>query len=651
MPEKPTAAETPETTMPSRPRPPSIFRLNRIVAVAAHLVLFFVSLWFSYGLRFDFHIPPRALSEATARYWPSFWYVLALVLVVKGLVFGYFRLYSGSLRYVGVQDLIDTFKASHISTLIIFVVYYVYTYVSQGMGRAPYEVPDSVLIIDWAGTIATIGGARFAVRIYREGMRPVSPAGLTRVLIVGAGDAGEAVFRELYRLPVEKYEVLGFIDDDLARQGARIHGTAVLGGTAELSRLAEKHDIDEVIIALPDPTRKELHRIIEACKGQKLIFRIVPSMAALIDGRADINKLREVDINDVLGRDVIDLDIDSIGHLVASRTVMITGAGGSIGSELARQVVKFAPGRLVLLEQAENNLFHIERELRQDMPELQIDPVIADVFDRERLEIVFKRFRPEVVFHAAAHKHVPLMEANCGEAVKNNIFGSKNVADMCCIHKASSMVMISTDKAVNPTSVMGCTKRIAEMYCRYLARSGKCPETKFVMVRFGNVLGSAGSVVPIFREQISRGGPVTITHPEMRRYFMTIPEATQLVIQAAAMGRGGEIFVLDMGEPVKIVDLARDMITLSGFRPDVDIPIQFTGIRPGEKLFEELRTSGEDIKPTHHSKIFIWQGRDEITEQRMTDVLEKLKGVSNATDPQEVISVLQQIVPEYTSLD
>jgi len=664
--------------------------VRHLYIAAAHVLLFVASLWLAYGLRYEFQIPPMAAPlvdrqdvdhppvgnfpgpedvdhNGNGRFdqvellppgavgvpesvWASFRELLLFVVVVKLLVFGYFRLYAGWWQYVSVQDLIETFKASHISTAIILGGVYVCRVLGPepgyGLISTTVKVPDTVLIIDWAGTIALVGGLRFLVRIIREGSRPVSPAGLTRVLIVGAGDAGEGVLRELYRLPVEKYHVVGFIDDDPRKRGMRIHGVPVLGGVDDLAEIAERQNAEEVIIALPKPTRAELRRIIEVCKGQRLTFRIVPGVADLIDGRFDVRRLREVDINDLLGREPVRLDPENIGHFLAGKVVLVTGAGGSIGSELCRQVVAFRPKQLVLLEQAENSLFAIDRELRTEHPDLPVVPVIADICDRPRLRQVFRQYRPDVVFHAAAHKHVPMMELNPGEAIKNNVFGSKNVVDLAREVEADALVLISTDKAVNPTSVMGCTKRITEMYCQAASSEPGAGRTKFVIVRFGNVLGSAGSVVPIFREQIARGGPVTVTHPEMRRYFMTIPEATQLVIQAGAMGKTGQIMLLDMGEPIKIVDLARDMITLSGFRPDVDIKIEFLGMRPGEKLFEELRTTGEDVLPTHHEKIFIWQSRG-CTREEIERALERLRAVADTASPEEIRKVLKEIVPEY----
>jgi FlaA1/EpsC-like NDP-sugar epimerase len=622
---------------------------RNILVALLHLLLFTVSFWGAYCLRLDFKVPPFVY-DASAEfkpYWPSLFLLIGFVLVIKLAVFWYFRMYSSWGRYVGVQDLIETFKASYVSSAIVvfFVLIFSKILEMRGGGQVGLRVPGAVFIIDWAGTIALVGGVRFAARIYREGMRPMAAGGLTNALIIGAGDAGEAVLREMQRLPVERYRVIGFVDDN-PNQPSRIHGVPVFGDTSRLGQLCEKYEVDELVIALHAPSRQLLRRIIEFCKGSKLVFRIVPGVADLIEGRTDLSHLREVDINDLLGRQEVHLDIESLGHMLTDKVVLITGAGGSIGSEMCRQVLPFRPRELVLVEQAENALFFIERELREMFRQQPLRAVICDVYDRQRLRTVFDAVRPQVVFHAAAHKHVPLMELNPSEAVKNNILGTKNVADLCVEFHADAMVMISTDKAVNPTSIMGCSKRIAEIYCQWLNTSGRAGSTRFVTVRFGNVLGSNGSVVPIFRKQIAQGGPVTVTHPEMRRYFMTIPEASQLVMQAGAMGKGGEIFVLDMGEPVKIVDLARDMITLSGYRPDIDIKIEFTGMRPGEKLFEELSIVGEDMRPTHHQKIGIWQVRPSSDEQ-VASALAALEPLLNSDDKSAIVRVFKDIVPEF----
>jgi FlaA1/EpsC-like NDP-sugar epimerase len=401
--------------------------------------------------------------------------------------------------------------------------------------------------------------------------------------------------------------------------------------------------VDEVLIALPQATPRMIRGLVEQCEGLGVLFRTVPPVTDLIAGRITVSQVRDVDIADLLGRAEVALDEEGIGEQLRGRRALVTGAGGSIGSEMCRQIAKFSPRRLILVEQAENGLFEIEREIRKLFPELDVVPYVADVIDRTRLGTIFSAEKPSVVFHAAAHKHVPMMERNPGEAIKNNVMGTIAVADMAAEHGVGRMVMISTDKAVNPTSVMGCTKRVAEIYVQAL---NDRVETQYITVRFGNVLGSSGSVVPIFKQQIASGGPVTVTHPDMTRYFMTIPEASQLVLQAGAMGKGGEIYVLHMGDPVKIVDLARDMITLSGLRPGTDIEIQFSGIRPGEKLFEELMIDGENVSETSHPKIGIWrpclQDWDAVL-----DGVRRLKALADDSTNGRIQKELRRIVPEY----
>jgi FlaA1/EpsC-like NDP-sugar epimerase len=394
---------------------------------------------------------------------------------------------------------------------------------------------------------------------------------------------------------------------------------------------------------VPSATRRQLRRVIELCEGTSLRFRTVPGIDELINGKVTVSQIRRVRIEDLLGRDPIRLDCEQIARYIRGKTVMVTGAGGSIGSEMCRQISRFEPECLVLIEQAENPLFDIERELRRLFPRLRIVSYIADIADAKRLRTVFRAEKPMVVFHAAAHKHVPLMEMHPGEAVKNNILGTRTVADAAVEAGVDKFVMISTDKAVNPTSVMGCSKRVAEMYIQELNHRTR---THFVTVRFGNVLGSSGSVIPIFRDQIDKGGPVTVTHPDMCRYFMTIPEASQLVLQAGALGSGGEIYVLHMGEPVKIVDLARQMIVLSGLRPGEDIEIKFTGVRPGEKLYEELSIEGEDFGKTSHEKIYVWKHRREDWDFICRSIGEIVAGADTAT-PEQIRAKLASIVPEY----
>jgi len=428
-----------------------------------------------------------------------------------------------------------------------------------------------------------------------------------------------------------------------------IHGIPVMGTTQDIPTICQENEIDEIIISIPSATHKQLQRIIELCTGTNLKFQSLPSVGDLIDGRVTVSQIRPIDIDDLLGREIAELDEEAIARFLRGRTILVTGAGGSIGGEMCRQICRYQPARLILVEQAETPLFDIDNELHESFADVPIVPCVCDICERQRVMSVWEVHRPDVVIHAAAHKHVPMMERNAAEAVKNNILGTKNVADASCQHDAAEFVLISTDKAVNPSSIMGATKRVAEMYIQAMNGRDGC-KTAFKAVRFGNVLGSAGSVVPTFRKQIGQGGPVRVTHPEMRRYFMAIQEAAQLVLQAAAMGSGGQIFLLDMGEPVHIVDLARQMITLSGFRPGEDIDIVFTGIRPGEKLFEELRTEGEDIQPTIHPKVHIWTSRP-TTWAEAEQAIGALGGLTNSRSREVIVQALQTIVPEYEPLN
>lgn len=509
--------------------------------------------------------------------------------------------------------------------------------------RNSQHMIEGVIMLDLFTTIMLMSAVRMIVRLYHEEFFAEKRGTARRFLIVGAGNAGEALLREMMRRKDAQYEVIGFVDDDPAKQGSEIHGIPVLGTVEQLPQICKKQDVDEIAIAIPSANRKQLRHVVQVCQGTKIRFSTVPSLTDIASGKLRVSQMRDVDINDLLGREVVNLDMQQIQNFLTNKVILVTGAGGSIGSEMCRQVCSFAPKQLLLLEQAENPLFFIERELKTAFPDVLLVSVIADITDKVRMEKVFSDYHPQVVIHAAAHKHVPLMEQNPGEAIKNNINGTRTVADASDAFGAECFVMISTDKAVNPTSIMGSSKRVAEMYIQDLNKTSK---THFVTVRFGNVLGSNGSVVPIFKQQIAAGGPVTVTHPEMRRYFMTIPEASQLVLQAAAMGQGGEIFVLDMGEPVKIVDLARELITLSGFRPGEDIEIEFSGLRPGEKLFEELSIVGEDMAPTKHPKIAVWKNIPK-DRQSLRDGIEKLLSVANTQDRKQIIKTLMELVPEF----
>ncbi len=644
----PDTEHMPETREdPSRGEPfLSLGCRRRVLSMGIHTVLFSLSLLLSFGLAFNFHMQP-------AWFFSMLLPMLPFALLVKLTIFGVRGEYDVSWRYVSLRDLVNVTIASHISVVVLIVGYFVAANIYSRMyGQVLFDVtgdgksnfPQSIFLLDWAGTIALVSGARMLVRLYHEELAPGGSAQRARLVIIGAGNAGESVLREVLRMRDDRYDVVGFVDDDRDKRHMRIHGVPVLGSTTELKEICETYDVEEILIAIPSATRRQLRHVIGLCEGTSLRFRTVPGIDELINGKVTVQQIRKVKIEDLLGRDPVRLDADLIGRYIHGKIVMVTGAGGSIGSEMCRQIARFEPKNLVLLEQAENPLFEIERELRARYPKLCIVSYIADITDRKRLAAVFEQEKPFAVFHAAAHKHVPLMEDHPGEAIKNNVLGSRTVADAAVAAGVAKFVMISTDKAVNPTSVMGCTKRVAEIYIQELNHRS---ETRFVTVRFGNVLGSSGSVVPIFRDQIDRGGPVTVTHPDMCRYFMTIPEASSLVLQAGAMGNGGEIFVLDMGDPVKIVDLARQMVILSGLRPGEDIEIKFTGVRPGEKLYEELSISGEDIGQTGHEKIFVWRHRREDWDSVCCSIGE-LIAMADSGGGDQIRAKLLTIVPEYT---
>ena len=476
------------------------------------------------------------------------------------------------------------------------------------IGGPAAGIPRSIAALDGTVTFLLMAGVRAAARYRHEQHQAtvVGPDFRKRVLVVGAGEAGALVARELLRHPETGMKPVAFLDDDPSKVGHRVASVPVLGRVADAARVIREQEVDEVLIAIPSHGGNEVRNVIEQVRKARpnLTYKIVPGMYEVLSGKVDLRRIREVDIEDLLGRAPVRLDVDSILGYLRGKRVMITGAGGSIGSELVRQICRFEPAELILFGHGENSIYTLERELDRDWPEIRYHGVIGAIQNGARLDYVFNRYRPEVVFHAAAHKHVPLMEENPEEAIFNNVIGSRNLVQMALKYGVSHFVNISTDKAVNPTSVMGATKRLVEYLVQDAARRAG-PNQRFVSVRFGNVLGSRGSVIPIFKAQIAAGGPVTVTHPDMVRYFMTIPEAAQLVLQASGHGQNGEIYILDMGEPVKIVDLARDLIRLSGLRPDVDIPIRFTGMRPGERLVEELMTEKEEGSRTRHEKIFV----------------------------------------------
>ncbi|MCB0077193.1 MAG: polysaccharide biosynthesis protein [Anaerolineales bacterium] len=550
------------------------------------------------------------------------------------------RLYSQFWRYASVNELLRLVGTTTLATMITAIVALGATSLS-GTFSSPRTVP--IIFLPFA--VALIAMPRLAVRLFAQLQRRGQPTKIKPILIVGAGDAGAMILREMRNNAILGYDVVGIVDDDPRKQNVRIFGVPVRGTREDIARLVRSYRIQEVIIAMPSAPGDVIRDVVQRCEAVNVRTRIIPAIGRLIDGSVSVSQLRRVEIEDLLRRDPIRTNTEEIRGLLNGKRVLVTGAGGSIGAELCRQIVHSAPDHLLLIGHGENSIFAIANELKQSFPTLALDYRIADIRDRGRLDALYREFRPNVIFHAAAHKHVGLMELNPAEAITNNVMGSQNVVELAAAHRVAHFVMISTDKAVNPTNVMGASKRCAEMVVHRVAQQSGLP---YVAVRFGNVLGSNGSVVPIFKRQIAAGGPVTVTHPDMTRYFMTIPEAVQLVLQAASLGRGKEVFVLDMGEPVRIQDMARDLIELSGLQPDEDVKIIFTGTKAGEKLFEELFIPGESYQRTKHEKIFVVQSatNDQISGRTM-QLIQRLIAAAHRNDEAVIRLLLKEIVPEY----
>jgi FlaA1/EpsC-like NDP-sugar epimerase len=509
----------------------------------------------------------------------------------------------------------------------------------------PWGIPRSVYILDWLISCVLALGGRLAVRVILTARSRSSVEGeRTRTIIYGAGDAGLALLQELQQNQSLMCDVIGFVDDDSSKVRLNLHGKRVLGTGDALGALVQKHGIKRVLFAIPSATGPQMVRILKFATDAKVEYKMVPSLGELVQGTELGKQIREVAVEDLLGRKPVQLDMDRIRERIQGRVVMVTGAAGSIGSEICRQIAPFRPLAIVGFDEAETPLFHIDREMAKSFPYITFHPEIGSITNRGTLKRVMQHYRPSILFHAAAYKHVPLMERHVFAAVETNIFGTWNVARAAADHGVGDFVMISSDKAVRPTSMMGATKRTAELLIRALQLEGG---TKFVAVRFGNVLGSNGSVVPIFKEQIAEGGPVTVTHPEMTRYFMTIPEATQLVLQAFTIGKGGEVFVLEMGEPVKITDLARNLILLSGLQPERDIEIQFTGPRPGEKMFEELNLQDEHLIPTSHAKIRSYVCHQNLDAMQIKASLQRLQAIVEGQDVANLVLLLKELIPDY----
>lgn len=583
-------------------------------------------------LRFEAPIP--------AQYINTYLSTFLMCSTVKLVFYNKFGLYNSLWRYAGIDELIKIFAATtlgSVSCLLLSII-------------IDRQYPLSVGLIVWMITLLLIGTSRMSYRIirkiyyYRLSRTGTNRNTLKRVLIVGAGDAGETILRELETKKYKEYLPVALVDDNPGKLHKNIHGILVKGSTSEIKKIAEAEKIDEIIIALPSISKKVLHGIVKSCQTTGCKIKILPGIYEMLDGKVTVNDIREVKIEDLLGREEVNINLNEISKYLIDETVLVTGGGGSIGSELCRQIARFRPRKLIILDIYENNAYELQNELNFMYPMLDLEVIIASVRDYERMRSIFHEYRPSVVFHAAAHKHVPLMENNPSEAIKNNIFGTFNTAMCADEYGTAKFVLISTDKAVNPTNVMGATKRVCEMIIQTLDRRSK---TEYVAVRFGNVLGSNGSVIPLFKKQIEHGGPVTVTHKEVTRFFMTIPEAVRLVMQAGAIATGGEIFVLDMGEPVKIDDLARELIRLLGFEPDIDIEIKYTGLRPGEKLYEELLLHEEGLEATKHEGIFVakpvYIGYGQL--MKWLDTLE-----SAIKEPDKIKDVLSQIVPTYNSI-
>jgi FlaA1/EpsC-like NDP-sugar epimerase len=601
-----------------------VFFVDICLIVAAYTLAFF--------LRFDFSIP----LEHREIFFRGLWFVI----FIKPMVFLVSGLYRNLWSYASLQDAVEIFKVITVSSVMsVFSVMYM---------RSFEAFPRSIFVMDWCFLVFAVAASRLVWRFYREKYFVLDQFGIRngkgrRTLIIGAGEAGSLLLKEIRKQRGTEYRVIGFVDDSIEKQGMRLHRIPVLGTIDHLKALVRKYKIEEIIVAIPSAQGKMLKRIVASCEKAKIQVKTLPGISDIIDGKVAVSQIKDVDIEDLLGRDQVALDQLAINQYLTGKRVLVTGAAGSIGSEICRQVAKFKPAKIIMFDNAETPLFYVEKELASLFPEIPIVPVIADIRNRTRIEMVFDEFIPEVVFHAAAYKHVPMMEYNPVEAVTNNIVGTRKLADAAHRFGVESFVMISTDKAVNPTNVMGASKRAAEIYVQSLAMRST---TRFNTVRFGNVLGSNGSVIPIFKEQIAKGGPVTVTDREVIRYFMTIPEASQLVLQAGCLGNGGEIFVLDMGEPVRIVDLAEELIRLSGLTPYEDIDIVFTGLRPGEKLFEELLVDGEGIKPTVHHKIKI-AGAVPADYQLVSQTLDELHEHACSSDVAAVIRNLRQLIPEF----
>ncbi|MGL1863321.1 MAG: polysaccharide biosynthesis protein [Pseudodesulfovibrio sp.] len=613
---------------------PNFRNINFYVMFLADLLIFTLALLTAYLFRFDFAIP--------SQYIVQFKGMLKYVLIFKAVLFVIFGQYRGMWRYTSLDDYWKLLQVTAVQSLIL-ISFVVFRFTFTG-------VPRSIFVIDWMLTLVLCSGLRISIRAFFTKSESVVPSAERKnILIIGAGSSAEKISRELTGNPAQ-YKLVGFIDDDRGKKGRTIHGKPVLGNINSMDDVVEKLSVDEIFIAVSQASGEQMRTIADACKSTGAPYKILPAMTEIMDGKVDIKALRDVNYLDLLGRSPVSLDTERIKGYLTGQTVLVTGCGGSIGSELCRQIARFKPRHIVLVDSGEYNLYEIQMELHYTLGFTEYTTVLGSIADRELMRKTFKDHAPSAVFHAAAYKHVPMLERNPWQAVRNNIVGSRTIMEAAVEAGVERFVVVSTDKAVRPTNVMGASKRVTELLMQSLQGKG----TRFMAVRFGNVVGSSGSVIPLFRRQIEIGGPVTVTHPDVTRYFMSIAEASQLILQAGSMGEtgtGGEIFVLDMGVPVKIADMARDLIRLSGKEPDVDVEIAFTGLREGEKLYEELITQGEGIVRTEHEKILVLGSDDLATAEDLEGELSSLFTASENHDGDTIRTVLMRLVPEYVPAD
>jgi FlaA1/EpsC-like NDP-sugar epimerase len=615
-----------------------LFR-SRASAFAHDLAMVPIAWFGAYWLRFNLDSIPEGFFHQALVLLPVIW-------IVQGGMFWYFGLYRGIWRFASIPDLTRIVKAVIASVVVAATVSFILTRLQS--------VPRSVFLLDGILLVLLLGGPRFVYRWFKDRHLHHSAHASSiytndetkNALIVGAGKAGEMLVRDLLREQSGPYYPVAFVDDNTGKIGKEIHGIPVTGTCDGIPGIVKKLGIDLIIIALPSATSRQIRRIVEICETTKLPFRILPQLQDLVSGRASLKDLRDVKIEDLLGREPVSLDWRAITDATRGKTILVTGGGGSIGAELCRQIARLKPGKLIILERSEFNLYNIDLELRRDIPDLSLVSLLGDTNDIVQVENILRNYAPTVIYHAAAYKHVPILEDQTRAAVTNNILGTRVVADLADKYGCESFVMVSTDKAVNPANVMGASKRVAEMYCQGLNARSK---TRFITVRFGNVLGSSGSVIPLFQQQIAQGGPITVTHPDISRYFMTIPESCQLILQAGVIGRGGEIFVLDMGEPVKITYLAEQLIRLSGKTPGEDIEIVYTGLRPGEKLYEELFHDAEKLAETSHPKILLAQCR-QMDKELLEKTFDAMQRACSQGDESVLRGMLIELVPEHTGL-